>query len=73
MEWEQWGGIIERGFPQRLVLERLNPEKTERGAPGPGAMNSVDWKPLAKKYLENKRVILHTDGARAYKMKAPGV
>ncbi len=27
--WDQWGGIIERGNPKSLVLQRLNPQKTK--------------------------------------------
>ncbi|CAK0903901.1 unnamed protein product, partial [Prorocentrum cordatum] len=31
-----------------------------------------DWKQIARKHLENTNVVLHTDGARAYKMRIPG-
>ena len=34
--WEQWGGIVERGAPESLMLTRLDPSKTIRRAPGPG-------------------------------------
>jgi len=71
--WEQWGGLVERGAPQTLVLTRLNPIKTKPRSPGPGPMRKRDWIPTATKYLTNKKVMLHTDGARAYKMHIPGV
>ncbi|CAK0820130.1 unnamed protein product [Prorocentrum cordatum] len=32
-----------------------------------------DWCPLATKWLKGRSVILHTDGARSYKLKVPGV
>lgn len=55
------------------MLTRLNPKKTERRAPGPGAMRTADWKPLAEKHLANRNVVLHTDGARAYSMSIDGM
>ena len=36
-------------------------------------MRRRDWAPTASKYLKGRSVILHTDGARAYKMKVDGV
>ncbi len=42
-------------------------------APGPGPIRKRDWAPLARRHLEGKKVILHTDGARAYTLKVPGV
>eukprot|EP00959_Pyramimonas_sp_CCMP1952_P057845 1207484-Pyramimonas_sp.AAC.1 len=30
-------------------------------------------KPTARKHLDNTNVVLHTDGARTYKMRLPGV
>ena len=71
--WEQWGGLVERGRPSSLKLFRLHPAKTVKRAPGPGAMRKVEWKPIATKHLANRKVVLHSDGARAYKLKAPGV
>ncbi|CAK9043074.1 Uncharacterized protein SCF082_LOCUS24686 [Durusdinium trenchii] len=38
-----------------------------------GPIAKRDWKPVAKKFLEGRSVILHTDGAKAYKTKIPGV
>jgi hypothetical protein len=40
---------------------------------GPGPIRKTDWKPIASKFLQNKNVILHTDGAKAYKLRVPGV
>jgi hypothetical protein len=46
---------------------------SEKRAPGPGAIRKVEWAPLAKTYLQDKQVILHTDAAKTYKMHIPGV
>ena len=73
MKWEQWGGLVERGRPDTLVLYRLSPKLTSKGSPGPGPIRMKDWKAVAKKHLTNREVILHTDGARAYTLKIPGV
>ena len=71
--WEQWCGIVKRGCRQSLVLHRLNPKMSEARAPGPGAIRKVEWVPLAKTWLQDKQVILHTDAAKSYKCKVPGV
>ena len=73
LKWEQWGGLVERGRPDTLVLYRLSPKLTAKGAPGPGPIRLKDWKEVAKKHLTKRDVILHTDGARAYTLKIPGV
>ena len=56
-----------------LLLFRLNPRMTKPLAPGPAPISKRDWAPIANRYLKNHSVILHTDGARAYKMEGPGV
>lgn len=71
--WEQWGGIVERGQPHSLVLFHLRAKATAVRSPGPGPISKRDWKPIAKKFLEGRQVILHTDGAKAYKMKLAGL
>ena len=71
--WEQWRGLVKRGDPKSLVLKRLVPRMSEKRAPGPGAIRKVEWAPLAKTYLQDKQVILHTDAAKTYKMHIPGV
>ena len=71
--WEQWGGLVQRGDPKSLLLFRLHPKKTCARSPGPGAIQSTDWEPIANKHLKNRHVVLHTDGARAYKLKVEGM
>ena len=71
--WEQWGAIVQRGAPKTLVLCKLNPARTVPRAPGLGAIRKTDWSPLANKFLTKRNVILHTDSARSYRMKLPGV
>ena len=68
--WEQWCGIIQRGCPQTLLLKRLSP--TTR-SPGPGAIRKVEWKPLATKHLQDRCVVLHTDAAKSYRLRLPGI
>lgn len=72
-QWEQWGGMVERGAPHTLILSRLKPRRTSHRSPGPGPISRRDWKPLAMKHLAEKKVVLHTDGARTYKLAVPGV
>ena len=72
-KWEQWGGIVQRGQPHTLFLFRLKPKATTARAPGPGPIRKWDWKPLAWKLLKDRSIILHTDGAKAYKLAVPGV
>ena len=69
IRWEQWLGFVERGRPDSLILERLNPPRTYKRAPGPGAIRRVEWKPLAMKHLRNRRVVFHTDSAKSYKLR----
>ncbi len=67
------GGVLERGRPESSVLTWQNPKKTKVRAPGPGAMRKTEWVPWARENLSGKNIILHTDGARACKLKLPGV
>ena len=71
--WEQWGGIIQTGRPTSLVLRRLTPKVTVLRAPGPGAIRRVEWKALANEFLCDRKVVLHTDSAKSYRLKVPGV
>ena len=73
IRWEQWLGLVERGRPNSLILERLNPPRTYKRAPGPGAVRRVEWKHLAMKHLRNRRVVFHTDSAKSYKLRVDGV
>ena len=59
---------MERGRPQSLVLFKTNSKLTKPRAPGPGPIKKKDWKPMAKKYLKGRCILLHTDGARSYKL-----
>ena len=63
--WEQWGGLVEHGNAQSLTLFRLHPAVTKLRSPGPGPIRRREWLPIAKKYLKDRQVILHTDGAKA--------
>ena len=56
-----------------MALFRLNPIKTKKRSPGPGPFRSGDWKHIAERMLKNRQIILHTDGARSYKLALPGV
>ena len=69
--WEQRGGLVERGRPSSLVLFRLNPILTKKRSPNPGPIRKRDWQPIAKKHT-GRKVILHSDGARAYNLKVAG-
>ena len=66
MQWEQWCGFVQRGRTNTLVLHRLRPVLAQLRAPGPGALRKVEWQPLAKKLLQDRRVVLHTDSAKSY-------
>ena len=48
---------------QTLVLVKLNPAITVPCAPGPGALRNVDWQPITEKWLQDRRVTLHSDSA----------
>lgn len=73
LAWEQWGGLVERGRPKTLTLFRLQPSTTNPRSPGPGPIRRREWLPIANKSLKDRQVILHTDGAKAYKVSLPGV
>lgn len=73
LTWEQWGGLVERGRANTLVLFRLQPSETNPRSPGPGPIRRREWLPIASKHLKDRQVVLHTDGAKAYKLKVPGV
>ena len=54
-KFEQWGGVVERGERESLVLFRLNPKTTSQRAPGPGPIRKVDWKKFAMKRLKGTK------------------
>ena len=72
-EWEQWAGCVQRCDPRTLVLWRTHSSATDPRAPGPGAIKKSDWLPFAKERLANRNVILHSDGARSYRLRVPGM
>ena len=49
------------------MLFRTNPKPTKPGAPGPG-LKKKNWKPVVKRWLKGRKIFLHTDGARSYKI-----
>ena len=70
--WEQWAGVVQRGKPETLALFRLAPKLAVK-APGPGAIRKLEWKTLGNKLLHNRRIVLHTESAKSYKLKIEGV
>ncbi len=71
VSWEQWCGVVEHGTPRILCLVRLDPIRTNKMAPVSGPIRKRDWKTIDGTFLKNRCIILHTDGARAYKMAVP--
>ena len=59
--------------PGDTCLEQAVPRESAKRGPGPGAIRKVERTPLAKKWLQDKKVILHTDSAKSYKTRVPGV
>ena len=51
----------------------MNPKMTKARAPGPGPIRKVHWAPVAIKYLEDKKSVLRTDGAKSYRLKSSPV
>ncbi|CAE7406455.1 unnamed protein product [Symbiodinium sp. CCMP2456] len=73
LKWEQWCGIVERGRPTSLRLFRLQPPATKPNSPGPGPIRKIEWGKIGAPLLRDRKVVLHTDGARAYKLRMPGL
>ncbi|CAK0865469.1 unnamed protein product [Prorocentrum cordatum] len=69
----QWAGVVQRGEPETLALFRTESDRATKKAPGPGAINNTDWEPFLLDRPKDREVILHSDGARSYRMKAPGM
>ena len=67
LAWESWIGILRRGHPgTRMLIRSKNPPTLAR-SPGPGPITKDQWKAIAKKHLQNRCVVIHTDSARAYR------
>jgi hypothetical protein len=71
--WDGFLGPMERDNPKSLVIQTLEERSTTKRAPGPGTLRLKEWKVLGQKWLNGRRVILHTDGARAYRLKIKDV
>ena len=71
--WSQFLGMVQRGRPGNLVIVRLPDRTTGTRAPGPGPLRKVDWQPIYKQFIENRKIILHTDSARAYDAFTAGI
>ncbi len=41
--------------------------------PGLGAIKKTDWKPFAQSRLQNRKLVLHQDRARTYKLRVQGL
>ena len=46
---------------------------TKKNSPGPGPIQKRDWKKIGEPLLRDRKVVLHTDGVRAYKLPIPGM
>ena len=71
--WVQYLGIIRRGHPESLILVPMPVRQTGLRAPGPGPLLLKVWEKISKQYItKNKRLIIHTDAARAYRKPIDG-
>eukprot|EP00971_Amphidinium_carterae_P043947 864784-Amphidinium_carterae.1 len=57
---------MRRGCPESLILVKMRDRTTIARAPGPGPLRTEEWLEVGRPILEGKRVILHTDSAKAY-------
>ena len=80
--WYQYCGLLKRGDRRTLVLAKMKVKTTSvklkgKGAGStvsPGPITKAEWKKIADKYVKLRKVLLHCDGARAYKFSnIPGV
>ena len=61
------------GTRECSCVSHTTPRPTKKRSPGPGPIRRDDWKKISDRWLKGKHVILHSDSARAYKLKIPGV
>jgi len=73
VRWNQFFGMMERGRPETLIVHRMPSRVTGPRAPGPGPITKKWWLPVGNKYLKGRNIVLHTDGAKAYKAPIEGV
>ncbi|CAK0871222.1 unnamed protein product [Prorocentrum cordatum] len=69
-------GMYKSLHAARATHARLNEPKTKFGNDVEWAdveADEADWAPLSKKWLKGRNVTFHTDGAKSYKLKQPGV
>ena len=80
--WFQYCGLLRRGDRRTLVLAKMKVKSThikQRGkgkgsAVSPGPITKTEWRLIADAYVKGKKILLHSDGARAYRFcKIPGV
>ena len=80
--WYQYCGLITRGDRRSLVLEKMKVKSTwlkrhgeGKGQPAsPRPISKKEWLPIAKRWVQMRRILLHCDGARSYRFgKVPGV
>ena len=73
MQWDNWLGLMQRGVHSSLILVRLPSRMSSVRAPGPGPLTKDMWRPIAQKWLTGRKVILHTDSAKAYRLRVQGM
>lgn len=80
--WYQYCGLLRRGDRKSLILAKMKIKSTyvKRKGKGqgsivsPGPISKAEWKPIADKFVKLRKILLHSDGARAYRFtKIPGV
>ena len=80
--WFQYCGLLKRGDRKTLVLAQMKVKATrikQKGkgkgsAVSPGPITKTEWRHIANKFVKNKKILLHSDGARAYRYsRIPGV
>ena len=73
MQWDNWLGLMQRGVHSSLISVRLPSRMSSVRAPGPGPLTQDMWRPIAQKWLTGRKVILHMDSAKAYRLKVHGM
>lgn len=80
--WYQYCGLLKRGDRRTLILAKMKVKATfvKRKGKGagstvsPGPITKKEWAQIANKFVKLRKILLHSDGARAYRFsKIPGV
>ena len=58
---------------QTRLSAKAEAQDVRQRAPGPGPIRKVEWSPIANCVLKGRKVVLRTDSAKSYKLKAEGV